>query len=480
MKSELNDEKEKALTVTVELLLTFSISAVLLSLVALSFQNILSNTADIAMYRELSSIGSDIASKIADFNAVINAASISGEIVELTTQIEIPIKAGGSFYIIAVEKGAVKLIPEVNRNLEVKVPISPLIPIANCSVSSAEKLKVLKFNRATGIITFGQACSAPLDISPPTAVFTAPSPANGSEVTQTVKLKVNASDNVQVTKVEYYLNDAFVYAAEYPYEWEWNTERYPPGEYKLKVLAYDRSGNTGESDLRTYTVVGLPPGVVIDLSAATLTYPNVLLSWTKPVSGSVASYKIYRNTEPINDSNLGTATLLANAWLDSSYIDSSAKTQGMKYYYAVTVVNSSGVEGSLSNIVNVTIPITGTWNSSDLETGSFTPSGGSIEKTPPYTFIPILPAGTHGIEVDIAVNISNYKVEGDADNLHIEVSGLISDKSITLMGAKTYWFNETASPSNNTAYSLRVYISKKNKLDSITWDLVQVFVKYSS
>ncbi len=474
---------ERAVTVTVELLLTFSISAILLSLTALSFQSILSSTTDIAMYRELGSIGNDIASKIEDFNAVINAASISGEITELTSQVEIPARAGGSFYTIKIERGLVRLIPEVNRNLEVKVPFSPSIAVANCSISSAEKAKILKFNRTAGAITFGQACIPQPDTSPPIAVFTAPSPANGSAISQTVKLKVNAIDNVQVAKVEYHLNDTLAYTAEYPYEWEWNTERYPPGEYRLKAIAYDRSGNTAESDLMIYTVVGLPPAVVSDLKATVLTYPDVLLSWTKPAAGSVASYKIYRSTEPINDSNLGTATLLANSWFDSpaSYIDSSSKTQGMKYYYAVTAVNSSGVEGSLSNVVNVTIPITGTWNSSDLEPASFTPSGGTLEKT--YTFIPIFPNGTHGIEVDIAINVSSYTVkkeQGDEDNLHIEVSSLISDKSITLKGPKTYWFNETASPSNNTEYSVRVYVSKKNQLDDITWDFVQVFVKYSS
>lgn len=480
MSGTLNDEK--ALTVTVELLLTFSISAILLSLIVLSFQNILTSTTDIAMYRELSSIGSDIASKIEDLNAVINTASISGEIFELTSQIEIPSKAGGSFYTITIEKGMVKLIPEINRNLEVKVPFSPLIAIANCSISSAEKAKILKFNRTAGTITFGEACDSLPDTSPPVVAFTSPSPANGSAIAQTVKLKVDAADNVQVAKVEYYLNDTLAYTAEYPYEWEWNTERYPTGEYRVKAIAYDRTGNTA-TDFMIYTVVGLPPGVVSDLNAVALTYPDVLLTWTKPASGSVASYKIYRNTEPINDSNLGTATLLANSWFDSpaSYLDSSAKTQGVKYYYAVTTVNSSGVEGSLSNIVNVTIPITGTWDSGDLEAASFTPAGGTLEKK--YSFTPIFPNGTRGIEVDIAINISSYivkKAQGDEDNLHIEVSGLISDKSINLNGAKTYWFNETASPSNNTAYDLRVYISKKNQLDSIIWDCVQVIVKYSS
>ncbi|MEM2924486.1 MAG: Ig-like domain-containing protein [Methanocellales archaeon] len=469
---------ENALTVTVELLLTFSISAVLLSIIALSFQGILISTTDIAIYRELSSIGSDLVSKIQDFDGVINTASIAGEIIELTSQVEIPSKAGGSFYTIAIQRGLVKLVPEVNRNIEVKIPISPLIAVANCSISSAEKTKILRFNRTTGVITIGE-CDASIDTTPPVIAFTAPSPANGSTISQTVKLRVNAVDNIYVVKVEYYLNDTLVYTAEYPYQWEWNTERYPNGEYRVKAIAYDRTGNTA-SDLRVYKVIGLPPGNVSDLNAVVLTYPDVLLRWTKPAIGSVASYKIYRSTEPINDSNLGTATLLANSWFDSpaSYLDSSVKTQGMTYYYAVTVVNNSGVEGALSNVVNVTIPIIGTWNSSDLEPASFTPSGGSLEKI--YSFTPVFPSGMHGFEVDIAINISSHTQNGGSDNLHLEVSGLISDKSIELNGAKTYWFNETASPSNNTAYNLRVYISKKNKLDEITWDCVQVFIKYSS
>lgn len=476
---------ERAVTVTVELLLTFSISAILLSLVALSFQSILSSATDIAMYRELGSIGSDIASKIEDLNTMINIASVSGEITGLSSRIEIPAEAGGSPYNIAIEKGLIKLTPEINRYIEVKIPLSPEIPLTNCNISSVDKTKLLKFNRTSGTIGFDQAGNPAADTAPPALAFISPSPANCSAVSQTVTIKVNATDNVQVAKVEYYTNNTLAYTAEYPYEWEWNTERYNASECWIKVIAYDRSGNTAVNNSMVYTVVGLPPGTVTDLMATAQTYPNILLSWTRPATGSVASYKIYRSTEPINDSNKDTnATLIANSWFDSpaSHVDSStAKAPGVKYYYAITAVNSSGFEGSVSNLVNATLYLSGTWNSSDLESSSFTPAVGSPEWT--YSFTPFIPNGTAAYEVDVAVTVISYSKSGSNDDLHIEISTLVSDKSTTLSTAKTYWFNSTAYPSNSTPYSLKVYVQPQpnpGKLDSITWNYVEVFVKYSS
>lgn len=472
---------ERALTITIELLLTFSISAILLSIVAVSFQGILNSATDVAMYQELGSIGNDVASKIEDLNTMIDIASRSGDINDLSSKILIPEDVGGSPYTLKLESGLIRLMPEVNRNIEIKVPFSPKIPVTNCNISSMDKSIVLEFNRTSGTILFENAASPVPDTTPPTVKFISPSPANGSTINQTVTLKVNASDNVKVSKVEYYLNNSLVYTAEYPFDWEWNTERYPSGLIRVKAIAYDRSGNTAINDSMIYNVTGLAPGVVSDLSATAQTYPNVRLNWTRPASGSVASYRIYRSTSEINDSNKYFATVLADQWFDSpaSYVDSSTnKTPGTKYYYAVTVKDINSTEGPVSNPANATLPNIDTWRSYDLETGVFAPSGSPFSRTYPFTVIfPV--AGADAFEVDIKISGSHTpKPSGQPDELSTDIFGLCESKKYDM--SATLWFNYTdTKPSNNTAYNLTVSGKKVGSLDNIAIDYVEVFVKYT-
>lgn len=470
---------------TVELLLTFSISAILLSIVALSFQSIVTSATEVAMYQELGSIGNDIASKIEDLDTIIDIAASSGDINELTSEIKIPGEVGGSPYRIKLESSLIRLTPEINRNIEIMVPFSTKIPVTMCNMSSLDKTKTLKFNRSSGTLWFEQAGNPVPDTAPPTVTFISPSPANGSTISQTVTLKVNATDNVRVSKVEYYLNNTLVYTAQDPYEWEWNTERYPSGTCNVKIIAYDRSGNTAINNSMTYTVTGLAPGVVTDLNATAQIYPNILLNWTKPATGGVTSYKIYRSTSLINDSNKAAATLLINSWFDSpcTYLDSnSSKIAGTPYYYVVTCVNSSGVEGSVSNNANATLKLTGTWESPDLESGVWHPTSSPYSKK--YTFTPLLPEGTAAYYIRVAVTVSSWSKTGAADDLgnsivnNLTSETLLTSKQETLNGARIYWRNDTAYPANNTAYDLTVKDMSTKNYDDFYVDTVHVYVDY--
>ncbi|PMQ02381.1 MAG: hypothetical protein CBR30_01695 [Dictyoglomus sp. NZ13-RE01] len=67
---------------------------------------------------------------------------------------------------------------------------------------------------------------------------------NGQTVSGVITIQVNASDNVGVAKVEFYIDNRKVGEDdESPYEFEWNTLYYPNKVYNLAVIAYDESGN---------------------------------------------------------------------------------------------------------------------------------------------------------------------------------------------------------------------------------------------
>lgn len=112
--------------------------------------------------------------------------------------------------------------------------------------------------------------------------------------------------------------------------------------YTYTVRAYDAAGNnTVSSALQVSTP-----------SAATAT---ASLSWTPPTQNSddtaltdLTGYVIYYGTSPSSLTN----SLQVNLGLTAIVIDNLQS--GVTYYFAITAVNSLGVESDLSNIVNKT------------------------------------------------------------------------------------------------------------------------------
>ena len=73
------------------------------------------------------------------------------------------------------------------------------------------------------------------------------SPQDGSTVKGTVIVKARATDNVGVTKVEFYVNGVLKKTDKVaPYRYSWDTGSVANGENTLNARAYDKAGNTGE------------------------------------------------------------------------------------------------------------------------------------------------------------------------------------------------------------------------------------------
>ena len=74
------------------------------------------------------------------------------------------------------------------------------------------------------------------------------SPAGESTVSGGATVRVSAIDNVEVNRVELYINGLlFATDTTEPYECYWNTQNYSDGTYTLFAVAYDTSENMGES-----------------------------------------------------------------------------------------------------------------------------------------------------------------------------------------------------------------------------------------
>jgi hypothetical protein len=95
--------------------------------------------------------------------------------------------------------------------------------------------------------------SGSLDTTPPTTSIT--SPVGGATVSGTTTVAAAASDNVGVTRVEFYLDNALQSTSTAaPYQWSWNTTTAVNGAHSLTSKAYDAAGNAGTSAVVSVTV----------------------------------------------------------------------------------------------------------------------------------------------------------------------------------------------------------------------------------
>jgi len=115
------------------------------------------------------------------------------------------------------------------------------------------------------------------DTQAPTTSIT--SPANGATVSGTITVTATASDNVGVTRVEFFL-DGVLQATDTasPYSWSWNTTTATNGTHSLTSRAYDAAGNVGTSAAVSVTV----SNTGIDLSNWRLVQANASNTFTLP------------------------------------------------------------------------------------------------------------------------------------------------------------------------------------------------------
>jgi hypothetical protein len=143
-----------------------------------------------------------------------------------------------------------------------------------------------------------QSCSS--DTAAPGVSITTPS--HGAVVSGTVNATISATDDVGVTKVEYYLDGALANTATTaPYSWAWNTTASSNASHSLVAKAYDAAGNVGTSSAVTVSVSNssgtadvIPPQVQISSPTNSSTIRNsVLVSASASDNVKVTRIEVY-------------------------------------------------------------------------------------------------------------------------------------------------------------------------------------------
>ena len=202
------------------------------------------------------------------------------------------------------------------------------------------------------------------DVTLPTCSVT--SPTNGSTVSGTVAINATASDNVGVTKVEFYVDGTLRSTdTTSPYSWSWNTTTFANSSHTIVAKAYDAANNIGPSSNVTVTVNNttsqqllLNPGFesgavnwtassgVIDNSTGEASHGGSWKAWLNGY-GSTHTDSIYQQVAIPSTATTATLTF----WL---HID-TAETEAVAYdTLKVQIRNSSGtVLSTLATYSNV-------------------------------------------------------------------------------------------------------------------------------
>ena len=199
---------------------------------------------------------------------------------------------------------------------------------------------VTAYNASGAESTYSNLVSIP-EATPPTVSLS--SPAGNATVSGTVSVTATATDNVGVTKVEFYVNNVLQSTdTSTPYLYSWNTASLAAGSYTLMAKAYDAAGNVGQSSNVSVTVLSDTTAPTVSVTAPA---GNAMVSGTVTISASasdnvgVTKVEFYENGVLLSAGNVAPYSY---SWNTKSVANGSY-TLTAKAYDAAGNVGQSGI-----------------------------------------------------------------------------------------------------------------------------------------
>ena len=186
------------------------------------------------------------------------------------------------------------------------------------------------------------------DTTPPVTSIT--SPANNAVVSSAVGVTATASDDVAVTKVEFWLDGSLQTTdTSSPYEWSWNTLSSTNGAHTIQSKAYDAANNTGTSATVSVTVSNdtTPPSTSITAPASGATV-SAVVSVTASASDNVAVTKVEFWLDGVLKST-DTTSPYAWSWDTATATNGTHSLQSKAYDAANNVGSSTSISVTVSN-----------------------------------------------------------------------------------------------------------------------------------
>jgi hypothetical protein len=198
------------------------------------------------------------------------------------------------------------------------------------------------------------------DTTPPTTSIT--SPANAATVSGTVSVTATASDNVGVTKVEFYLDNALQSTTTVsPYSWSWNTTTAANGAHTLTSKAYDAAANAGTSAVVNVTVSNAPPDTTPPTTSITAPAAGAVVSGTTAVSASASDNVAVTKVEFYLDNVLQSTDTTAPydwSWDTTTAANGSHSLTSKAYDAANNSATSAAIAVTVSNVSDYSLSLT--------------------------------------------------------------------------------------------------------------------------
>jgi hypothetical protein len=200
--------------------------------------------------------------------------------------------------------------------------------------------------------------SNPDDPVAPTGAITSPAPEH--EVWGTVELTADASDNVGVARVDFFVNGTLLGTdTAAPYALSWDTTGVLDDAYELSIRVYDATGNVSTDSVLVYVVNGRAD---TQAPAASITAPasGATVSGTVSITASatdnvgVDRVEFFRGT-----TLLATDTTLpyAVSW-NTATVANGAQSLSIKVYDAAGNVTTQAITVNISNAAPTTAALT--------------------------------------------------------------------------------------------------------------------------
>ena len=188
--------------------------------------------------------------------------------------------------------------------------------------------------------------SSAADTTSPTVAIS--SPVASATVSGTVSVTATASDNVGVTKVEYYVNNVLKATdTSTPYVYSWDTSALAAGTYALTAKAYDAAGNVAQAGSVSVSVVKDTVAPAVSLTSPA---NNAVVSGSVAITASAADNVGVSKVEYYGNGVLLTASNVA----PYSYNWNTGSAANGTYVLTAKAYDASGNVGQ-STSVTVTV-----------------------------------------------------------------------------------------------------------------------------
>lgn len=209
----------------------------------------------------------------------------------------------------------------------------------------------------------GDNCTALLDDAAPTVSLT--TPANGTNLSGSVKLAATAVDDIGISKVEFLIDNSVVgTAVASPYSITWNSTTVANGNRTLTAKAYDTTGHSTASKSLTVTVDNLTASaagsvyIALPASGDTVSGNKVGLSSGVNNLSNITKVEYFLN----GTTSLGQATATDFGWIaywDSTKVANGSYTITSRATASTTSITSKPITVKVDNTnVDTTPPTT--------------------------------------------------------------------------------------------------------------------------